>query len=202
MITLNQGLAALDIEVPGDTVDQLLAFVAALEKWNETYNLTSVPPGEPMIVQHLLDSLSILPYVSSDASIADVGSGGGLPGIPLSLCRPCQSVTLVDSNGKKTRFLEHVRILLDLSNVTVVQSRVEDFETQFDVVTCRAFASLARIAGMTAHLLSPGARVLAMKADLGEELEQDLSPLAVQEVISLKVPGIEGPRHLVILERA
>lgn len=202
MTTLSRGLEALDLAVPHETIDRLLAFIAELEKWNATYNLTRVAPGEPMIIQHLLDSLSILPYVPSDASIADIGSGGGLPGIPLAMCRPTQDVTLVDSNGKKTRFLEHVRIRFDLHNVAVVQSRAENLDAQFDVVTCRALASLARIAGMTAHLLSPGARVLAMKADLGEELEQDISPLVVQEVVSLSVPGIEGPRHLVILEKA
>ncbi len=177
-----------------------------LAKWNRVYNLTRVPP-EQTVSHHLLDSLAIVPIVGKPDSLIDVGSGGGLPGIPLALYLPDTRVTLLDSNGKKTRFLEQARIERGLENVTVVHARVEDYTGQFDVVTSRAFASLADFCRLTAHLLTPHGVALAMKGpntEVSEDAasEADLLPLALDKVIELNVPGIAAERRVCQLHLA
>jgi len=197
---LTGGLAALGLDTTPAMIDRLLRYAGELEKWNRVYNLTSVPPGEASITYHLLDSLSVVPYVTGE-TLVDVGSGAGLPGIPLAVYFPEKRFTLLDSAGKKARFLEHVRVAIGLANVDVVQRRVEEFEGSFDIVACRAFASLADIGARTAHLLGTGGRVLAMKGNLDpEELESIVPPLAVDRIARLQVPGIGGERQLVIMK--
>lgn len=195
---LTRGIETLGLPCRDDLVTGLLSYLDELEKWNRVYNLTAIPVADwiPLV---LLDSLAIAPHMNGQA-ILDVGAGGGLPGIPLALLYPDKAVTLLDSNGKKTRFLEQVRIKLALENVTVVQSRAEAFVGQFDIVTCRALASLAEISRLTAHLLNRGGRVLAMKGVLGgEELGQDLSPLTIEKIVPHMVPTVATARHLVIM---
>src|SRR5690348_2024095 len=139
---LERGIAALGLVLPAGAVDRLLAYQALLQRWNGTYNLTAVRDPAQMVTRHLLDSLAVLPFVRG-RSLADLGSGAGLPGIPLAIARPDMQVTLVDSNGKKARFLREVVRGLPLKNVSVQQVRAEDLQGGFDCVTARAFASLA-----------------------------------------------------------
>lgn len=193
------GLASPDA-VPSEVlVAQLLLFLDELAKWNRVYNLTRVDEQDWVSV-HILDSLSIGPYLTGD-QVADIGSGGGFPGVPLAILYPQKHFTLVDSNGKKTRFLEHVRMKLKLHNVSIVQSRAEALVGEFDHVTCRAFASLAEISALTAHLLKPGASVLAMKGEPGAETDCNVTPLVVGSILPLSVPGVASPRSLVIMKR-
>lgn len=195
---LRDGLTALGVELPDDAVDALLSYVDMLAKWNRVYNLTGIAEDR-FVESHLLDSLAIAPYLAGER-VVDVGSGGGLPGIPLAIRFPERRFTLLDSNARKTRFLEQARIDLALDNVDVVQARVERFAGQFDAVVCRAFASLADIAAMTAHLLVDGGRLYAMKGSLdGETRDEIPTPLQIDQVLPLTVPGIAGERHLVVL---
>ena len=194
------GLEALGLEPDPARVTRLLDYVAELQKWNRVYNLTAVAPGEDTVSRHLLDSLSVAAALE-DGSVVDVGSGAGLPGIPLALYRPEARFTLLDSAGKRTRFLEHIRIRLGLDNVEVAQGRAETFSGQFDKVICRGLGSLAEIAEMTAHLLAPFGQILAMKGDVSrEELAGVAPPVAIVRIDPLSVPGIEARRSLVIME--
>ncbi|TQV82752.1 16S rRNA (guanine(527)-N(7))-methyltransferase RsmG [Exilibacterium tricleocarpae] len=186
-------------------VQQLLAYLALLGKWNRTYNLSAVRDVDDMLARHLLDSLSVAPLLRDAAGlerIVDVGSGGGLPGIPLAIAFPRKHITLVDSNGKKTRFLFQVKLALGLDNVGVEHCRVEDLQPSpgFDCVVSRAFASLADMTGGCEHLLAPNGRFWAMK---GLYPTDELSVLAkhykVEACHRLQVPGNEGERHLLIL---
>lgn len=197
--SLSLGMAQLGVEASADAMSRLMAFADELQKWNKVHNLTRVAPGESTISHHLLDSLAVAPFVEG-RDIIDVGSGGGFPGMPLAIVMPDRDFTLLDSAGKKTRFLEHVRITLGLQNVRVVQARAESFEGSFDVITCRALASLAEIARMTAHLLAPGGKVLALKGTLQDEAGP-VAPLAIERTAPFVVPGIDQPRNLVIMKR-
>ncbi len=200
-VSLAAGIKALGIDPAPDLIAGLQHFAEELIKWNRTYNLTAIKDAEQVTSHHLLDSLSIYPFLAAK-TVVDVGAGGGLPGIPLAMLLPDVKFTLLDSNGKKTRFMQQMVINHQLANCQVVQSRVEDFQGQFDLVTCRAFASLADISQKTAHLLAPGGKVLAMKGRLEEELTGQLSGnLQVAAVHKLDVPGLEAERHLVILEK-
>jgi 16S rRNA (guanine527-N7)-methyltransferase len=196
------GIGELGLAVPRHIIDSLLAYAAILARWNRVFNLTRIAAGPATIIQHLLDSLAIVPHIRGE-TIIDVGSGGGLPGIPLALLFPAKRVTLLDSNGKKTRFLQHLKIQLQLENVLIVQARAEDFRGEFDVVTCRALASLSGIATLTAHMLGSESRLLAMKGALSEgELAEDVSPLVIESVTPLPVPGVLVPRQLVVMSLA
>lgn len=195
MTRLEEGLAALGLECRAGLVESLTVFADLLAKWNRTYNLTAIP-AEKTVSHHLLDSLAIAPHVGAPQTLIDIGSGGGLPGIPLALYFPDTEVTLLDSNSKKTRFLEQARISLSLDNVTVVQSRVEDFVGQFDVVVSRAFSSLADFSRLTAHLLAPQGLALAMKGSVVDERGADVSPFVLVETVSLDVPGVDAERNL------
>lgn len=198
---LNDGLVALGLEPDTARVGQLLAYTAELQKWNKVYNLTAIPAGEMTITHHLLDALAVARLVTT-GPIIDIGSGAGLPGIPLAICVRGQHFTLLDSGGKKTRFLEHVRILLDLDNVDIVQQRAEDFSGQYKRVICRGLGALAAITRMTAHLLAPGGSILAMKGAVSDvELRGVTSPFYVEAVQSLAVPGIDLQRSLVVINR-
>jgi 16S rRNA (guanine527-N7)-methyltransferase len=199
---LEQGIAALGLALPEDAVQRLLDYQALLERWNAAYNLTAIrDPGE-MITRHLVDSLAILPYVQGH-TLADLGTGPGLPGIPLAIAAPGREILLVDSNGKKVRFLREAIRALKLEGVRAVQSRVEDVEGQFDCVTARAFATLADMLGWGGHLLAPGGIWLAMKGKRpDDELPGIPAGFAVRGMHELTVPGLDAERHLVVLGRS
>jgi len=200
--TLEKALKHLDIDLLPQQIEQLLAYHQLLLKWNRAYNLTAVRDPLEMISRHLIDSLSILPWVGA-GRLLDVGSGPGLPGIPLAICRPDLNVTTLDSNGKKTRFQQQVRIELGLQNLTVINGRVEQVDTDpFDMVVSRAFASIADMLTLSGHLAAPTGVFLAMKGQYPEaELEQIPTGFALQQVHRLNLPDTDGERHLLILGR-
>lgn len=195
------GLAALHIDLPDAAIARLLDYIDLLARWNATYNLSAVRDRAEMVTRHLLDSLAIVPYVHG-ATLADLGSGAGLPGLPLAIVAPEREVTLVDSNGKKTRFLRAVVRELALTHVRVVEARVEQLEGVFDCVTARAFASLADMLGWGGHLLGPEGVWLALKGRLPQdELATVPTGFEVQRVVALDVPGLDAERHLVVIKR-
>jgi 16S rRNA (guanine527-N7)-methyltransferase len=198
---LEQGLAETDITLASDFAPQAVRFIQELAKWNKAYNLTAVRDPLAMVPLHILDSIVLHPFLNNEMQqILDVGSGGGLPGIPLALAFPEKKFLLLDSNGKKTRFLSHVKMTLGLSNVDVVQSRVEDFAGGFDLITCRAFASLVDIVNGVGHLVRDKGSIFAMKSK-DETLEDGIPDIYFDSVHSLNVPGIDAPRHLVVLKK-
>jgi 16S rRNA (guanine527-N7)-methyltransferase len=181
----------------------LLAYLDELQKWNAAYNLTAVREPREMVTRHLLDSLVMCPYVKMP--LLDVGSGAGLPGIPLAIALPELRVTVLDSNGKKARFLRHAARALKLGNVEVVEARVEDYrpEQPFAAVTSRAFASLKDFFSLTGHLLAPDGEWLAMKGKLDDSETQDLpAGVGIVDIKTLKVPGLAEARHLVVAKKA
>lgn len=201
---LREGLAQLKIELSPRQTEQLLAFVDILRKWNRAYNLTAVRQPEQMLSQHLLDSLSILPYLWG-LRLLDVGAGAGFPGIPLAISRSDMKVTLLDSNGKKTRFMQQAVLELALDNVEVIKSRLEEYRPvqPFDTVTSRAFSSLAEFVRMGAPLCNRNGRLLAMK---GKNPEQELQDIDLKEFSSiiqrLQVPGLNAERHVICLSKS
>ena len=201
---LAPGLKALDLTLPPGSEAALIRYVELLVRWNQAYNLTAVRDPAEMVAKHLLDSLAILPYVSGP-TVADVGTGAGLPGIPLALARPDLAFTLVDSNGKKTRFVTQAVAELKLGNVAVVQARAEAWQPArpFHQVVSRAFASLRDFAVLAGGLLAPGGRLLAMKGANPEDEMAALPPgFRVVKVHPLRVPGLEAERCLVEIEKA
>ena len=202
---LRQGAAALSVELSHTQQEQMLAYLALLNKWNKAYNLTAVREPAEMVSRHLLDSLSVAPHVQpGGSSWLDVGSGGGMPGIPLAILFPERRFTLLDSNGKKTRFLIQVKLELKLANVEVVHSRVEQFRPAepFAGITSRAFSSLEEFANWTRHLGDLDTRWLAMKGvQPDDELQALPLDFKVERCLVLKVPGCQGQRHLLILRR-
>lgn len=180
---------------------QLLAYVELLNKWNKAYNLTSVRDPQEMLVRHIMDSIVVAPHLSGQRFI-DVGTGPGLPGIPLAIVCPDSHFTLLDSLGKRVRFLRQVQHELKLENITPVQSRVEDFpaDPAFDGVLSRAFASLTDMVTWCHHLPAENGLFYALKGVLPQDEIDSLPPeLAVEKVIHLAVPELEGERHLVII---
>nr|WP_199043443.1 16S rRNA (guanine(527)-N(7))-methyltransferase RsmG [Dyella sp. ASV24] len=198
---LERGIAALGVSLPAGAVERLLDYQALLARWNATYNLTAIrDPGE-MVSRHLVDSLAVLPYVQGQ-TLADLGTGPGLPGIPLAIAAPERQVLLVDSNGKKVRFLREAIRSLKLENVRAVQSRVEEVEGQFDCITARAFASLEDMLAWGGHLLTKDGIWLAMKGKHpDEELPGVPAGFEVRAIHTLNVPDVGGERHLVVLGR-
>lgn len=195
------GVAALRIELPEAAIERLLAYVQMLARWNATYNLSAVRDIDEMVTRHLLDSLAALPYLHGD-SLVDLGSGGGLPGIPFAIAAPGRAVTLVDSNGKKTRFLRAAVRELKLDNVRVLESRVEAVEGTYHCVTARAFASLADMLGWGARLLAPDGIWLALKGRFpDEELAGIPAGFEVDRIEPLHVPGLDAERHVVVIKR-
>lgn len=193
------GLAALPFDLDATAIERLLDYLALLARWNAAYNLSAVRDPLEMVTRHLLDSLAVLPFVRGDTLI-DLGTGPGLPGIPLAIAAPSRAVTLVDSNGKKTRFLRAAVRELGLGNVQVVESRVENVEGRYDCVIARAFASLADMLGWGGHLIAPGGVWLALKGRVAQdELDAVPPPFVVQAVQGLVVPGLEAERCVVIM---
>ena len=198
-LALAAGLADLGITLPDEAQRKLLAFRDLLLKWNKTYNLTALRDPEQAISHHLLDSLSILPHVGS-GPLLDVGSGGGLPGIPLAIARPDLPVGMVDTVQKKATFLQQASIELDLKNVAVHHARVEEMQGQYAQISSRAFAEIALFVALTRHLLAPGGRWLAMKGQRpDDELKALPDDIAVESIVPLDVPGLAAERHLIIL---
>jgi len=199
-ITLDNGLAALGLDLPPAARQKLLAFRDLLLKWNKTYNLTALRDPEQAISHHLLDSLAILPHVGP-GPLLDVGSGGGLPGIPLAIARPELSVSMVDTVQKKATFLQQAAIELWLKNIQAHHARVEEMQGQYAQISSRAFAEIGLFVSLTRHLLAPGGRWLAMKGVRpDDELQALPADIAVEAVIPLQVPGLDAERHLIILK--
>lgn len=192
---LVSGLDDLDLTLSESKIQQLLSFIALIEKWNKAYNLTAIRNKEEMVRLHLLDSLAVAPYIEGKRVI-DVGTGAGLPGIPLAICLPDVDFTLLDSSSKKTRFVQQVVLELKLKNVTVCNARVESYNPPqlFDVVLTRAFADLNDIVKLTEHLLTKTGVLLAMKGQIPDDLDQLQMGASV---IALDVPGVDAERCLI-----
>lgn len=184
--------------------DKLLAYLELLIKWNHTYNLTAIRDPKQMLGRHLIDSLSIVPYIEGQ-HILDVGTGPGLPGIPLAILFPEIEFQLLDSNVKKTRFLTQCKIELGLNNIQISHCRVEDvhFKHNFDQIVSRAFTSLDSMVDLCAHLLAEKGKFLAMKGIEPEQEAEAISQLfEVEKTIQLNVPACEGQRHLIIIGKS
>jgi len=202
---LDEGLAGMAVDLDGQARERLVAYVGLLAHWNRSYNLTAVRDPLEMINRHVLDSLATLPHMRGEQCL-DVGSGAGLPGLILAVARPGQTWVLLDSNGKKCRFLSHARISLGLENIHVEHARIEDFypDTRFSTIISRALSNLANFVAGAGHLLAPGGCLLAMK---GRNPERELSTLGElgeqAKVVPVCLPGLEeGQRHLVIISPA
>jgi len=197
---LEAGLLELNLPANEAQIELLLAFVLLIEKWNKAYNLTAIRSREEMLRLHILDSLALLPFVSG-SKIADIGTGAGLPGIPLAIFMPNQQFTLVDSNSKKTRFVQQAILELKLENVEVVHSRVENLArpAEFDAVLSRAFASLDDIMKLTEYLLQENGVLIAMKGQKPQEELDDLKCPYLVDMIA--VPGVEAERCVVRINK-
>ncbi len=200
---LNKGLQSLNLSLEQPAIDKLLAYVELLERWNKAYNLTAVRDPEQMVSRHLLDSLALLPWLTGD-SLLDIGSGAGLPGVPLAIARPDLEVTLLDSLGKRCRFLRQVRRELGLKNVRVVEARSEDWQTDAPpaIITARAVAALPLLLEQTGHLFAADTQMLAAKGRWpADELANLPDDFKLQESVKLNIPGVEAERHLLIITR-
>lgn len=198
---LASGLQTMGMVLEKSTQQRLIEYILLLQKWNRIYNLTAVRDPEKMLTQHLLDSLAVMPHLPGKR-IIDVGTGGGLPGIPLALANPSLEFTLLDSNHKKTTFLRQACLELGLKTTRVVCERVEAWqpEDKYDVVISRAFSDLAEFATLTLHLCKQGGVMLAMKGIYPhEELTRLPADVELQQVVALTVPGLDAERHLVFL---
>lgn len=200
---LRDGLRSLGLAEAGGECAILARFLVLLDKWNKAFNLTAVRDPSEMVSRHVLDSLTVLPYLHG-LSVLDVGTGAGLPGIPLAVLAPRRQFVLLDSGGKKTRFVSHAVGELNIGNVEVVQTRVENFvpAVPFDTVVCRAFSSLREFVERCGALVGRGGRLVAMKGRL-PRAELSALPAAwdVAESVRVMVPGLAGERHIIIMER-
>jgi 16S rRNA (guanine527-N7)-methyltransferase len=200
---LRQGLSELGLAVEDTVVEALLAFLALLLEWNRTYNLTAVREPDAMLRLHLLDSLSVAPHVRG-TRLTDIGSGAGLPGIPLALLQPAREVRLIESNGKKARFLRHAQRTLGLAGVSVLEARAEAVpaEPAQHAVIARAVSSLAELIRLGGHMLAADGELLAMKGRLPEdEIAALPTGWTLAAVHELRVPGLDAERHLLVLRR-
>ncbi len=197
-----EGLAALGLEADTDLAGRLADYLELLGRWNRVYNLTAVRDPEQMVVLHLLDSLVALPFLHG-TRIADVGSGAGLPGIPLALAEPCRRFDLIEPATKKCRFLEQARIALSLSNVTVRCRRAEALSGGYETLVSRALGPARRVWEQAAHLLMPGGRMVLLK---GRHPRTELEALPAEagraRVVAVNVPGLDADRHIVTIDRA
>ncbi len=197
---ISQGLTSLNMTCSEQQLDCLVAFAGLIQKWNKTYNLTAIKNERDIARLHLLDSLAVQPHLYGER-IADIGTGAGLPGIPLAVFCPHIQFTLLDSNSKKTRFVQQAVLELGLKNVQIEHARVEQFHpTQlFSTVIMRAFADLEKIMGLTSHLLDEQGVVLAMKANI--QAHELASVVETYDVIPLEVPGLDVERCLIKIQR-
>lgn len=196
---LKQGLLEMGLEITEATQQKLLDYLALIHKWNKVHNLTAVRDPADMVTLHLLDSLAVLPYIKAKR-LLDVGSGAGLPGIPLAICLPQLQVTVLDSIEKKASFMRQAKAELGLGNLEVVSGRVEQYQPSelYDVIISRAFSDLQLFTRLTQHLGAPGGQWLAMKGVLPQA---ELSHIDIQpsRIAPLKVAGLEAQRHLLFL---
>ena len=200
---LDEGLAHLDISLDEPKREQLLQYIALLDKWNKVYNLTSVRDPERMIALHILDSLSVLPKLQC-SNIIDVGTGAGLPGIPIAIANPYLRVSMLDTIAKKTAFVRQAIGELGLKNAEAVNARVEMYmpSSKFDRVISRAFAELKDFVVCAGHLCTDAGAMLAMKGVYPhDEIGRLPEGFIVEETIALNVPGVVGQRHLVIIKK-
>ena len=199
---LEQGIVEQGLSVPGKQQQKLLDYVALLHKWNKTYNLTAIRDPQQMVSNHLLDSLSITPHLWS-GSWLDVGCGAGLPGMVMAIVQPDSQITLLDSNSKKTGFVQQAIIELGLKNASVQCVRIEDFQApeKFDGIVSRAFTELGDFLRVTHRLLEPSGRWAAMKGWAEKELAGLPDDCAVEKIVELKVPRLEAARSLVVVAR-
>lgn len=199
---LGYNYAAQEKPLPGLIAD----YLSLIEKWNKIHNLTAIRKPQDMLYQHVMDSLAVLPYISGP-QIIDVGSGAGLPGIPIALARPDWQVLLVESNQKKASFLQQVKIELSLHNIAVTAKRIEDIQpnNKINTIITRAFSELGEFIHLTEQLAADnhaGCRWVAMKANCSEvELEQVHDPFAIEKIVPLTVPGLDATRQLIIIEK-
>ena len=197
---LEAGLTEAGLNLPESVRQKLLDYLALIQKWNKVHNLTAVRGPEDMVTLHLLDSLSVLPHIKAKR-LLDVGSGAGLPGIPLALCLPDLQVTVMDSSHKKASFMRQVKAELGIANLEVICGRVEQYQPEalFDIVISRAFSDLAEFVSLTRHLCAPDGTWMAMK---GVYPYDELAQLggAPAQVVPLMVPGLQAQRHLVFLK--
>ena len=202
---LDEGIAAMRLDVSPAQQDKLMNYLALMFKWNAVYNLTSLRDPMQMVTHHLLDSLAAVPAFADAQNVLDVGSGGGLPGIVLAIVRPDMKVSMIDTVHKKTAFLTQVKAELGLANVTVYTARVEQLQVsdKFDVITSRAFADLSDFVNWSSHLLADGGRYIALKGVAPKD-EQERIPAEwkVDKVEPLDVPRLDAERHLVFIERS
>lgn len=199
---LERGIAKLGLDITPETQQKLLDYLALLQKWNKVYNLTAIRQPEQMVSHHLLDSLVVVPHLWPGRWL-DVGCGAGLPGLVLALLRPESTFTLIDSNSKKTGFVQQAVIELGLGNVSVHCARAEGWQPpeKFDGIISRAFADLAEFTALTRHLLAPGGRWFAMKGVPPTEEQRQLpAGIEVERVVSLQVPGLDAARCAVIMK--
>ena len=200
---LKRGLIALGLTLPEATQRRLLDYIALIDKWNRVYNLTAIREPEKMVSHHLLDSLAVAPHLHAQR-LLDVGSGAGLPGIPLALAHPEMHVTLLDSNHKKAAFLNQAVIELKLDKIEVCAERVESWQTpgRFDVIISRAFSDIGEFVRLTQRLLAPGGLFAAMKGlHPYEEIEKLPPEFKLRQVLPLSVPGVDGARHLALIAK-
>ena len=203
-LRLDDGLNGMQIDLDARQCNQLLQFVVLLEKWNKVYNLTAIRDPERMIGLHILDSLSVLPQFAGCTSVLDVGTGGGLPGIPLAIAKPDLQVTMLDTVAKKTAFVRQAISELALENAGVVTARVESYNplAKFDRVISRAFAELKDFIDGAGHLCADNGAMLAMKGVYPHDEIGRLPPgFIVKEIIALNIPGVVGERHLVVIRK-
>ncbi|MBP6117537.1 MAG: 16S rRNA (guanine(527)-N(7))-methyltransferase RsmG [Neisseriaceae bacterium] len=200
---LQQGIDAMNLSFSEEQQAQMLAYVALLQKWNSTYNLTALRDEASMISHHVLDSLSLMPHLDPSKRMIDVGSGGGMPGILCAISYPEMDITLLDANRKKTTFLQQVVIELGLTNVQVKSCRVETLADQsYEIVTSRAFAELADFVNLTRELIHPQGKWLAMKGMYPKQEIDRLPDWAeVTAVRALSVPAVAAERHLVFMQK-
>ena len=208
-VRLETGLAAIDFAFPARMQTQLLAYLNLLSKWNRVYNLTAIRDVDAMVTQHLLDSLAILPVVRQlvlaprrHFRLADVGSGAGLPGIPLALACPEWEVSLIEAVDKKSAFQRQVKTDLKLDNLVVLNSRVEQITASFDAVVSRAFADLVDFVNLAGHLVTQDGYLLAMKGALpNDEIARLPLGWSVAAKAPISVPGLDAQRHLIVLRK-
>lgn len=202
---IRAGIAAMSLELPEGAADTLAAYLELIAKWNRVHNLTAVRETDQMVILHVLDSLSLLPHLEGVKTLLDVGSGAGLPGIPIAIARPDIAVTLLDSSHKKAAFLAQAKTELALANVSVACERVEGWKAErpFDAVVSRAFADLVDFVDQAQHLVAPGGMLIAMKGvHPFEEIARVPATHRVARVLEISVPNLEAKRHLVFLEAA
>ncbi|AUC90080.1 16S rRNA (guanine(527)-N(7))-methyltransferase RsmG [Alteromonas sp. MB-3u-76] len=200
---LASGLEALSLDLTNDQKQQLVEFVLLIDKWNKAYNLTSIRCPKQMMVKHILDSLAIVPHLTGD-NIIDVGTGPGLPGMPLAIAFPDKTFTLLDSLGKRVRFMTQCVHTLKLTNVTPVNSRVENHvgEKPYDIVLSRAFASLKDMLHWCEHLVDSDGQFLALKGQFPQkEIDEVSDHFLVSDTKNITVPNLDGERHLVWLSK-